>query len=962
MGRRGILLLALLILPLASPLSPPNAQTANTPQPPTLVNDTAVGVCYPWLITQHTLLNLPSGVAAAPFGGDTILRVLCGEDTIIALGASATYVLDRGTGALLDTVLIGYHNFIGYSMDMIAFRAGGQVIVRTIGVGDIALQAQGSHYAFTAVNGTPVVVTATNTTLTATAPGEEATAQLPYPATALYTYNNMIYVATPVGVVGYRVEANPLRLDRDTGMDMYTPFTITSFARGTPSHLYAYTQAGLVVELNLEEKTWTMIGYATVTPAGFYTSNTTYIPVDGGYEAVPGYAVAVLGGAAITTLQGAGETRTVLYPLVKSVLVLTQPLNGTLQIPVSNTSYIIHVNLQPGAHLLPRGTAIITADTVIPVDAPEITYPQPPATPQPQPPTQSNVRYMVNYYPREYQPLQEYHGIKYVAVGAGKIIALNSTGALIISTYGLTAFIPGLWQWGGIGDNIVLYDGGGLRVYDYAGNPIASYSIAVNTQPYTAYTTGETVVLVSRYGVQTVINQTGITQTTAPPYKVDPTTGLLYSTTNNTITLGNKSYTLPEGVTPYITRYMASWAYQDAWYILNMTTMTAYVILDPPQQAIPLPLGDLLAVYNPSTRTLQIVPFTSWFLSQCYVDITAPPDAQIYVNNTLVGNGSLTYYAQCGETLTITAKQPYHQPDTKTVTVQPGGVQILLSPTPLKTNVTLLVKGTKGVPVEAAVVEIDGKTVTWRVGGQIQLIPGKPYNITVLSWQPYDVFTHPSLANIRFKQGQDTLTLNVNITGSILGLTSKVPVRVYISTANVTIMTVNVAPNASQYLPVDPGNYTLLVVPLVEGYTNHTLNVTIPPISVVEVDVTPLTEGVLTVIATPLNATIKVVREGKVVANGTGVLNATLKAGNYTIIVTAPGYKEHTEQVTIHAGETKQVTVILEQAKPPAPPPKPPFWKSRIVQVAALAGIAATAVIALLWRKKREEAATEVEV
>ena len=971
--------------------APPSNETNQTSETPTIYSNTIhftegerfIGVCYPWVVFTHNFLDLSSWTFTPGIGGDTAISVSCGDDYFIVEGISGVYVVSRSTGRIVEGIPLQNMEYIGYAKGLLAFKTiTDNVIVHTPFQGDMYIPLQVGvnqtivNIKFGVVSGVPFVayIIASNNTVTLKYSTQTKTVNittLPPTSTGLYVYDKYIIVEND-GIEVYRVDepSTPI-ITKLSQYTIYLPLDIEDFVRGNLNELYLYTVDGSIIKVDIIDRSWDFLGQGVITKVGIFVYNdvdpqlsTTYVPIQGTIYPIPGEAIARIGNLVFTNIiVGAGENGTittvpVLWSAVKSVVISKEEINGILQVTDDNGEVkTIRLSLPPGIYMLPRDSTIVTDLGAIKIDKPEVYYP--PVMQNAPIISTSLVKYSVTDFPSSYQSMDTFENVKYVASGGNKLLIILPDRAVVYAPYGVVTVIPGVWEWGGISNYIVLYDGASFRVFDLAGNPLASYSAFIVNQPiYVSVvktTRGFDVHLyLDRQHI--VVNETGVYN--IPDYPAprmeDMVSGLrvtLYA--HPEVKYGEFVYHIPYADNVEINMYTASWTYEDKWYILDIPNGTVYVFMNAPTGVI-YPLDNYLGFLE--NNTLMILPYKAWIVSGCYVDINAPSFADIYINNKYIGQGSMRYYTSCGKLLNITATAEYHKPDSKMVVVNPGGVNVTLSPEPRISFVTLQVISPENLPVNAIVAEVDNKTIVWYNNDVHQFIAGKPYNIRIVSFQPYDVCEHPSFANVIFQEGNDTFTVHCQITGSVLGVKSDVPTLVSISTeTGEPVTTIQLQPGSPAFIQIDPGTYIIKSKPIVEGYVERELNVTVPEKEIVVVDVTPYPYSKIIISAIPEIADIQVMdMNGTVIGEGTGNLTVEVLPGQYQIIATAPGYQQYFEVVNVTAGESKIVNItMIPQPTQTQPPPKP-FWQKTPFQLATIGAVVAAVIFALWWRKRRE--------
>ena len=943
-----------------------------------------VGVCYPWVIFKHNFLNLLTWTFMPGIGGDTAVSVSCGNSNFVVVGKSGVYVVSKNNGMIEEVIPFANMTYLGYSDGELGFVApSGTVIVHTPLQGDVYIPLNLKHnevivnMKFSVINGLPFVVyiVSVNNThnLMFSNPTKTITiTKLPPTSRAIYIYGNYIIVADN-GIEVYNiVSPNVPLVVKVNKYSMYLPFIINKFVRGNLNELYLIAQGDSIIKVDIVTKTWKFLGQGIITPIGIFVPNqnniamsTTYVDIKGIIYPIPGFAVARIGSLVFTNIitggsNGKYNTVPVLWSASRSILIARKEVNGMLQVPTDNGKVkLIKLTLQPGVYSLPRNATIVTKLGAITLNKAEVYYPP---IMQTEPVISSSlIQYSIMNFPKKYQVLDTFKNVKFVASGGRKLLIIEPDEAIVYAPYGVVSVIPGVWKWGGISNYVVLYDGTTFRVFDLAGNPLVAYSAYITTPPiYTAVThnsNGYSVHLFF-YTRYIVINSTGVYQMPnyPAPLMKDFVSGLsvtLYS--NPEVSYGKFTYHIPVASFISLNMYKVVWTYKNQWYILDIPHGKVYVFLNAPDGKI-FPLGNYIAYLSPS-GVLQILPFSSWIVSSCYVNIFSSNSTKIFVNGKYVGSGVLKYYASCGEKLNITATKLHYKPETKLIQVEPGGVNVSFKLQPEIAYVKLNIIRPSNIPISSIIARVGTSVIVWYNNEVIKLIAGAPYRISIISYQPYNVCVPKTYNNVVFSEGNSTFTVNCELKGSVLGLKSKITTSVTIinATSKKSIVTSVLHPNITAYFAITAGKYIIESKPLVKGYTNRTISVTIPKHQVVVVDVTPYAYSRLIISAIPRTTLIKVTSAtGKTVGQGTGSLTITVKPGEYQILGLAPGYQSYYGTIKVVAGETKIVNITLLPLTLTKTPSKP-IWKKPKFQYITIGAVIGAVAVALWWRKKREE-------
>ncbi len=943
------------------------------------VGTAVVGFCEPYVITSRGVLDLSLWVYTYVSPEDLREVVGCDSNFLVVLGQTTVYFISRDTGTLVKSVPVGDRYVIGYDSGQLAvLYSNNMVLVSTVSAsGDYIVYLDVSEdefiadIEFVAYNGLPYlfyIVTDGEAGRLAysTLSGSRTIIDVGSGATGLYVVDNYVVVESDVIRVFEIVNAIwPVIVERPE-YNLYVPLDIADFVMGDVTELYATTTDDSVVRINLDDKNWEFIGVGRLTNAGLYVTelNTTFVEYGGVVYPVTGMAVDRIGNIVLTNVlladdEGNVDVVGVFWPLVRSVLVATEPIDGVLQLVLDDGEiFSIRLEAPPGTYYLPMGASILTDDNLILLNSPEVYYPLVPEDSEPV--DAGIVTYSVALFPENYQVLDEFSGVRFVGTGDDRILIITQVEAILYSQYGVTTKIPGAWLWGGVSSTgIVLYDGATLRIYDIAGNPVGAFqaiairepplyvTVAIEGTEYKVYVyLSEELIVVSRSDVERVAY--------GPPVITATDTGIKITLTGSPkVEYGEFSYTIPSFETISMNEYRIAWVSESSWYVLDLENKTVYVLRNAPEGSI-YPTSTFIAFLN-SDGVLQILPYKAWLALDCYVEVLAPDDADIYIDDILVGKGPLTYYTTCDVEVTVKAVKEYHDPDVKTVTVVPGGVTVTLEPTPRYSDVTLRVLAPEGVKVESMTVVIDGEPVEWRNGDTIRLIRGKPYEIRVESASPYDICLPTDFGTVTFESEAEELIVPCNLTTSVLILTSMVDTIasiIHVETG-AEVVTVQVLASTPTLVPIEAGAFTIVSKPLVEGYAERSIEVVVPDASVVNLDITPFKYGTLMVYVVPETAEVQLLDEqGNLIASEMGGISRELPPGVYQIVVSAPGYFATQEVVEMVAGESQTLEIVLQPATQPQPQEEP-IWASPIVQIGILLLVVLLALGALWYRRRR---------
>ena len=952
-------------------------------------NEYIVGICYPWLVTTHFLINLPTGAMYPGTGGDKAESVTCGNRYFIVEGENGVYIFRKDIGTMFNSVYFGPHTmYIGSKDGTVGMYdiLNNAVFIKFIeGNNDVGvnLTAPPSSISYSILSMIPIVAYSSyspNFTMSdyyLANPGKNI--KLPYKGQgAIYMDGNKIYLESREGIVVLTIK-DPIKLTYEATDFIPLPFTITKMLSTVNGYLLV-SSYGTLAEVNIDPnsayyKTWKIIGDAYTTPIGYYVpqSKTTYVITENGVYPVPGIATAKLGNAVFTNIPVSNETQAggeveyvhILWPLYSTIVVFHTPFNGVMYLG----DYAIKLDIEGGAYRLPTGAVLKYGQYEMILNEPEQNYPPEEGAP-PEVGPASSVNYTVINFPSLYVPYKTFSNVNHIATGAGRALLIQPDKAILYSTYGPTTSIPGTWLFGGVGDCVTLYDGASFRVYDYAGNPLATYAFYITENPiYTSckMEAGAPRVLLyyGDYQVTVGPNGTGYEDLEEPEIE-DPTGMTLLYTIPYQLYYSGFIYPIPpESEDININKYWATWLRDNNAYILSLPDTTVYVLMNLPENTTIYPLDDnQILLYNTYNHKVEIIPYKSWFISKCYVNIQTDPNADVYVNNQLVGRGPLTLYTTCHRFIDIKTVEPYHHPALKGLTVT-GPTTVEVYPKPIIAKVTLEVHAPANLTVNSVEMLIDGQPVQWNVG-ETKTLLAKSYTINVTKFEPLDVCNHPSF-NETFQEGDNTLEITCNLVGSVLELYSRVDTlaKIYSTTTGTQgePLTIQFIPsNQSVYVPLPEGEYTILSQPSQENYTAKTLNITIPVNQIVYVDVTPYPLAKIIAVANVSTAVITVsTLNGTTIKTDTGKLEVSVLPGNYLVSATAPGYEQFVQMVQASPGEISTLNITLV----PVPPPKPqhkPIWQNTKFQLSAVILVIVVAALVLWWRRRRGELLESVEV
>lgn len=932
-------------------------------------SEPAVGLCYPWLVLEHFIVNLPTGEVYPGTGGDSAVKVFCDKNYFVVKGLAGIYAFRRDTGNIYKTVATEGLVFVGAKKETIALYdpTNNVVYVKTIaGKSDVAvpLSNQPSVIDYDIYQGVPIVAYSVIANGTAryyiASPGKEVALQ--YTGTgALLLNDDTLYIESD-GLKVLKILDVVLTIDESDYIPF--PFKLTALHEYIEPYLIA-SSYGIIVSINTQERTFEVVGRAVPTPVGYFvpSANTTYVITSKGIYPVPGIAVALLSDVAAITNVGSA----ILWPLRTTVFIAKERFDGVLYAG----DYAVKISLPPGTYRLPMGAVLKYNGNTILLDRDEVEFPKGVATPAIAVETPV-VKYVVSDFPTKYIPVDTFQDINWVSTGGGRAVLLQPDKAIVYSSYGVSAVIPGTWLFGGVGSCVVLYDGASFRLYDFAGNPITSYQYYfVGTPDYATCEQSDGKYVVVLYHGTTVYRvKPGGVEVSNSDVRMyaDPTTGLTvrYTTPVEVVLSGFRYSVPPEVLDIKINRYTASWLLRGNLYILSISDATVYTLMHAPENKTFYPLEDYIAMYDQNEKKVEVVSYKSWLVSNCYVNVVTDSDADVYVNNKYVGTGNVTIYTDCRRLLTIEAKKQYFKPVSKTVfVVMPTTVE--LHPEPIYADVVLNVLAPKNLNITSVSIRLDKTIIEWRIGETKRLI-AKPYEVETIMFAPIDVCEH-RIFNVTFTEGPNTLTITCELTTSVLALYSAVPTAAKIYRGGVDIEKtppigmVTLEANKTTYFPIPADTYVVVSEPRVEKYARKVINATVPDKAVVFLDVTPQPLSVLVVKSTVPSASISVSdTAGNEVASAVGQLEKELLPGTYTVRVMAPGYSPYIEVVELPPGESVVVTATLVPLPSPPPPPSPPPWQRIEFQIAVVVAVAATAAFVLWWRRRRARKVVEEEV
>ena len=158
MGRRllGVLAAALLAAAWIAAAAPVGASQSPYPASPITYPAVGVALCYPYLVTQHGLVDLADGYSAALWPDDTAVGAVCNGTDIAAIGYRGVYFV-RGS-QLRGFVFLNYSDLVGATPTYAAFLLPNwtMAFVSASGVAEVARVPVGSvPLSFSTVGGVP---------------------------------------------------------------------------------------------------------------------------------------------------------------------------------------------------------------------------------------------------------------------------------------------------------------------------------------------------------------------------------------------------------------------------------------------------------------------------------------------------------------------------------------------------------------------------------------------------------------------------------------------------------------------------------------------------------------------------------------------------------------------------------------------------------------------------------------
>ena len=967
-------------------------QTTNQPQNTTewweiganLVKfgEEVVGVCYPWLVTKHFIINLPTGTTYPGTGGDTSEEVSCGDNVFIVKGKNGIYVFRKDTGTMINTVHLTASKYIGAKDGTVGVYSyvNNIVYIKFIeGSSDVGVKLSEVPYmiSYTMLSSIPVVgysaVPKNSTTTTYYLSNLGKTVKLPYMGSgAIYLSGNEVYLESNNGLLALKI-TDPVSLTYKEDFFIPLPFKITEIKGEIKGYLLV-SSYGILIKINVDKnslyfKTWKVIGDAEPTSVGYYTpsTKTTYVITDNGIYPVPGKATGILENVVFTNVPIGNSSIGIMWPLRSAIVVFVEPFNGELYM----SDYSIKLDIQGGTYRLPMGGVLKYGQYTLLLDQPEQYFPPEKYTEQQVIPA-SSVNYSVIQFPSLYVPYDTFQNVKYVGTGGGRVILIQNDKAIVYSEYGPTISIPGTWMFGGVGECVVLYDGASFRVFDYAGNPLATYSYYMSSEPdyvSCAMKSGQPVVLLFKSSKVIYIgsNGTKIENKLDVGEIRDPTGVSVLYTIPYQVRYSGFVYPLPlKAMEIHINKYWATWKLNGNGYILSVPDSVVYVLMNLPSSKTLYPIDDKqVALYDKGTQKVEIIPYKSWFTSNCYLNVNTDPQATVYINGRQVGVGPVKVYTKCGASLNVKVTEQYHHPASKYVTVS-GPTTLELRPKPMISRVTLVVQAPDNLTIDAVEVNVDGNNMLWHVGEPKTFIP-KEHKISILKFYPVDVCEHTTF-NTTFKEGTDTLEIQCNLVSSVLALHSNVTtiVKIYTKELGVKgkpISTVYVQPDKTEYVKIPQGDYLVQSNPVNENYTTKIINVTVPVKKILYLDVTPYSLSRLVAKTNVPTATITVsYKNGTKIRSSVGKIDVKLLPGTYMVSAIAPNYSQYVNMVQIKPGQSVTLNITLTPLAPQKPPQKPPIWKNTKFQISTIIVVVIATILALWWKKRRLGAIENIEV
>ena len=951
--------------------------------------EVGVALCYPYLVTQHGVIDIANGYSATLWPDDTALRAVCNGTDIAVVGARGVYFV-RG-GQLRGFVLLNYSDLVGATPTYAAFllpnwtmafvSASGAAEVVRVPVGSVPLS-------FSTVDGVPeALVYLPNGTALLYVSTARVAVNLTGVEPAALLNGSAAYVEVESGGRWYLWElstnATPpyYRLVRDWLLpvpanrlyEAVGPYVLASYANITIMYYLSQSpEAGLLV-----------VGQAEPTPVGYYRDGVTYVLSPFGWVPVPGYAFAKLGdAAALTDVGGVTEV----YPFRATILVLSAPLTGYL---VVGTEYVLVV-LSPGAYELPSGASILApGGYTVQLSGGVVYYPQADLRPSP-----SGSAFVLDY---RAPYVAEFEGVYYVASGLGYLLMLTHSGAVVYSPLYGEVVIPGEWTAGGFGPYFVaLYSSsqplGNLSFFALDGTLLSSYHVSLPPRVYMMYGLAQqgayyalvvpsppgvasSVVTYEEYGPSGLVGNfssslvlvdqsTGLRVLFVRPYEAEISLG------NATANVSVQGYEAEvNGL--YVT-YMVS---ENSFYLLDAASGREVLLLVPNfSLAYPLP-GGYVAVFYQRDELVRVFDLAQLAELEPRVEAVAGYDASILVNGTLAGYGNATVYLPYLDAVNVTGAREYFVPRSAIVKALGPATLVNVTPGPLPAYVRLELVAP--VPVGYLNVSVNGSAASVRNGGALELVAGLPYVVTVYGEEPLNVCRPVSVVVAPLAPGASAnASVSCALSVPVAELFSAVPANVTVVNASgAVVFAASLLPGQRAYVPLKYGRYTVEVYPEVAGYAAEVfelsatraevvvLNVTPPPtvtttttahVTTTTVATTTTTTtavpprpAYLSVSVTPSSAKVVVqAANGTVVAEGVGGVFARLPPGTYTVTASAPGYRTVVEQVSLEPNTLKTLQITLQRAAVALPSP------SRYTVVYVAAGLTAAAVAAyVIYRR-----------
>ncbi|ADL19160.1 hypothetical protein ASAC_0754 [Acidilobus saccharovorans 345-15] len=944
---------ALLILFIAAALGPYAASTSAKASAtlPVLLNGSSVGLCYPYLIAQGGVLDLATGSFTDPWPGDVALGASCGDGFIAVLGYQGTYFLYSSNASLAWVVREPYSDIIGVYSGMVVYNLSNEAYVEgPRGTAAVIPLPQGSRVlSFSYANG-PLLLEDVNGTLELQSPQ----GALPLNVSGSGGQPTGILNGTRAYVFGYVDGQGPMLLIFDVSASPLRAVPVGEFvASFVPLAVYRAQGDELVVQgpPGLELVTACcgrtraqVIGDALPVPDGYYvpSSGYSYVMSGGSWIPVPGLEVASLGGVAfITDYNGV----TLLAPAVPTTLVAEAPVYGTLNI----SGLLVQLNLTPGAYELPTPSLLLVGNRLLDLLGGTLAYPAKVGGP---------VRAVYVVRPPAVSPLEVFRQVTYMASGGGSLLLVVPSKAIVLSPgVNVTVsprplVIPGEWLYGGLGPGgIALYSANGtVYVFSYSGSPVAAYRANITFVPtymgvYRAY--GGYYVMVESSGpfgaYMYVYGPGGASEyRLQSPVVEDPSSGV--AVTPAGVQAPGLNISLPAVVSTASVNG-ASAAFQGAdgnLYIVNLSSMTEYVVMPAwggYLRYAPMP-GGLLAIYNKSSFTVEIVSYEGLVQGAWQVNISAsPPSAVIYINGTRVGVGSATVYDIATPINVTVSAAGYAAYSSTVLPLTSEDIKVSLRPVTVYATLSVV----SPIPVSYVEGYINGSSFRLPVNSSLQLLSGIPYEVEVNYFYPLNVCAPVSETVIMKSNG--TIEVSCSLTTPVLKLVSSLPASVKVSKSGVTVFSGQLEPEAPLYLPVAPGSYDVLST--ANGLSaSIKVNATLPQLY--SYNVTPTAppappRGTIEAVSNVSSASVYVrFPNGTLVAVGVGRVEVSVSPGQYVVSAEGTGYVGVNRTVTVSPGSTVNVTLGLVPVRRGAP-------VVRNVKYYIIAGaLAATAIAAYM--------------